>query len=140
MRAAREKATCGNVGQSDISGIRKVRETLRSASNSQSVRGCVFYPFIIPVTLNRADISFTCRNECENSFYDLQHMWGCTDTCSYSKEKFITKIILFPLALKGSSTDSYIELLNYIGFIIVSSHNYYSRKCKYSTTTSILCS
>ena len=65
FRAAGERATCRNVGHGDISGIRKVRNTLRSASNWRSVWGRVFYLFIIPVTLKHADISSTCRNECK---------------------------------------------------------------------------
>ena len=65
MHTTREQATYGNVGHSDVSGIRKGRETLRSTSKSRSVRGCVFYLFIIPVTLNRADISSACSNECK---------------------------------------------------------------------------
>jgi len=47
--------------------------------------------------------------------------------------------MLFTVALKGSRKDRYIERHNCIGVIRVSSHNHYSRTCKYSTTTSILC-
>ena len=64
FRAAGELATFKNVGHGDISWIRKVRDTLRS-TRTDGPSEDVFYLFIIPVTLNHADISSTCRNECK---------------------------------------------------------------------------
>ena len=122
FRTAGERVTCRNVGHGDISGIRKVRDTLRSTSNWRSVWGCVFYLFIIPVTLNHADISSTCCNEC--IIRSVIHS-ACGDvetTCRYTKGKSITQIMLFPVVLKGSRRGSYIEQYNCIGVIRVSSH------------------
>jgi hypothetical protein len=122
FRTAGERATCRNVGHGDISGIRKVRDTLRSTSNWRSVWGCVFYLFIIPVTLKHADISYTWRNECKIRSVTHSACGDVETTCRYTKGKSITQIMLFPVVLKGSRKDRYIEQHNCIAVIRVSSH------------------